>query len=41
MTEHLTIGEFARRTGPSLRALRLSDESGPLVPAVDPVTLYR
>ena len=42
MTEHLTIGAFARRTGLSLKALRRYDESGLLVPAaVDERTGYR
>ncbi|CAM3383885.1 MerR family transcriptional regulator [Occultella aeris] len=41
-TDHFTIGEFARRTGLSLKALRGYDESGLLVPAsVDPYTGYR
>lgn len=40
--QHSTIGEFARRTGLSLKALRLYDESGLLIPAaVDPHTGYR
>lgn len=42
MTEHLTIGTFARLTGLSLKALRRYDESGLLVPAaVDQRTGYR
>lgn len=42
MTEHLTIGAFARRTGLSLKALRLYDRSGLLVPDdVDAGTGYR
>src|SRR5699024_271278 len=42
VTEHLTIGAFARLTGLSLKALRRYDESGLLVPhAVDERTGYR
>lgn len=42
MTEHLSIGAFARRTGLSLKALRLYDRSGLLVPdEVDTGTGYR
>ena len=42
MSEHLTIGAFARRTGLSVKALRLYDRSGLLVPdEVDPGTGYR
>ena len=41
-TELLTIGEFARQTGLSLKALRLYDLSGLLAPeTVDPATGYR
>ena len=39
---HLTIGEFARRSMLSPKALRLYDQQGLLVPAeIDPVTRYR
>lgn len=39
---HLTIGEFARRSMLSPKALRLYDQQGLLVPAeVDPVNRYR
>lgn len=42
MTDQLTIGAFARRTGLSLKALRRYDESGLLIPAaVDEHTGYR
>ena len=41
-TSLMTIGDFARASGLSAKALRLYDESGLLVPAdVDPVTGYR
>lgn len=39
---HLTIGEFARRSMLSPKALRLYDQQGLLVPAeIDPVSRYR
>lgn len=42
MAEHLTIGEFARRSWLSAKALRLYDAKGVLVPQeVDPRTGYR
>jgi len=40
--EEISIGEFARRTRLSLKALRLYDELGVLVPArVDQASGYR
>ena len=42
MRERLSIGEFARRTGLSVSAVRFYGDRGLLVPAsVDPGTGYR